>query len=833
MPGHHGLSQRSGLLHLTRKLFFAIGVIFAMVMLVVVYHEGKDARSAYCLASVTILLLTESLPTQVTAMMPLFLYLELDFFGDVNNFLPGSVLHVVALILMMASTDSTTLAAHIAFYMLSVTGTRLRNLQLTCLALSCFLSLLLEETLAVLLMARLIWKAVEVLQQESVQVLHQRELFRKTVTRMPALRARPELRESLLRSVEEASTDSSPSTVMDFSAPRATLSLLQTHEKPSTSFGQRASNKDIERLMSLPFSNDVSDQSAVTGHVKAQDKHTELSMPADTTPFSNEDSSSRPTTHYEKRRKEDIRTEGRVPRSPSSSVRSFSATPSGVVDAAISPGNAADEDSKAYDNEKSGLKPHTYRSVVLFLERQGVQRRQFFEPKVVRGHEGFSGNRLARRGGTECLSKSKAHPCRRSAKAPPRKAALCRRPPLTRGVALKSALLSPSRNRTRKTTTLLENGKIFYPGESSPPKKPDFGRKKKVTVAEEDRQEVREIYFWKKRVSSKESRGSFCEIPGDTRYHTIHKKLLLSVVVTCALTSIMNLTSNGGNLEFYLYFKRNFGEESTISTLSWWMLLLPMELLAFLLHWQFMWMTFLHHFDAPQSMATRVAIKLSIEKWRSDLGVARMAEYVPAVLIGIWLCIYIASVFGIILTTQSYEKLEVDFIVIVALFSLPWSWCGQPPTAGVRFVVERMPWGAVITYGSTFTLAFIVRSSRFATWLRDHLIGLQAHSKVLSQASLTVCAAFMTELLSSRNTVRILLPVATEAALLLYGVLLKALIVISVLISVDTLGHQAYNWSALPAWMLTHHLNASGEWFASSRQSRTTPYRPQYGAAHL
>ncbi|XP_075737790.1 Na(+)/citrate cotransporter-like [Rhipicephalus microplus] len=135
----------------------------------------------------------------------------------------------------------------------------------------------------------------------------------------------------------------------------------------------------------------------------------------------------------------------------------------------------------------------------------------------------------------------------------------------------------------------------------------------------------------------------------------------------------------------------------------------------------------------------------------------------------------------------------------------------------------------------------------------------------------------MTELLSSRNTVRILLPVATEAALvrpcnplyyalpitvaastslvfptarvtlallsdltdigplsmLLYGALMKALIVTSTMISVDTLGHQAYNWSALPAWMLTHHLNASGDWFVSSRESRMMPYQEHFGAPLL
>ncbi|KAH8033358.1 hypothetical protein HPB51_011426 [Rhipicephalus microplus] len=634
------------------------------------------------------------------------------------------------MVLIMASTDGTTLAAHVTFYILSVSGTRLRNLTITCIVLSCFLSLVLEETLAVLLMTRLIWKMVEVLQQENIQVLHQRELFRKTVMRMPALRSRPELQESLLRSVEDGSMDSSSGTDMDFTTPRATLSLLQSHEKPSTSFRRRASKTDVE-LALLPLgSNDIFDQSTAIRHVNRDDMHKELPRPSDASFFTNESSLCRSAiTNYEKKRKKDISTEGRALRG-ASAVPSFSSTPPPVVGAAISLGNDADEDSKACDMERS-ISNHTVTESSVStvndkmlndgssLDQKTSEGTRDSQGTVSHGAKELSAHRNRRvtwKRALERLGETAAvvfPPLRSFLDKPtlselsPPVPAFCESATLegcavsasalTRGVALKSAMLSPNRIRARKTTTLLEDGKIFYPGQSSPPKKPDFGKKKKVTVAEEARQEVREIYFWKKD-------------------------------------------------------------------------------------------------DAPQSVATRVAIQLSIEKWRSDVGVAR-----------------------------SYENLEMDFIVVVALFSLPWSWCGETSTVGVRLVVERIPWGAVITYGSSFTLSFIVQAL------------VRPCNPLYYALPITVAASTSLVFPTARVTLALLSDLTDigPLSMLLYGALMKALIVTSTMISVDTLGHQAYNWSALPAWMLTHHLNASGDWFVSSRESRMMPYQEHFGAPLL
>ncbi|XP_077489696.1 Na(+)/citrate cotransporter-like [Amblyomma americanum] len=286
-----------------------------------------------------------------------------------------------------------------------------------------------------------------------------------------------------------------------------------------------------------------------------------------------------------------------------------------------------------------------------------------------------------------------------------------------------------------------------------------------------------------------------------------------------------------------------------------------MQVVAIVLHWQFVWMTFLYRYDAPQTVATRAAIRMTIRKRSSELGVVTFADFVQVILIGIWVAIYCTLFTEATFNGTEYEKLEMDFFVVLALLSLPWGRPEHPTTESLRPLVQRIPWSTIFAYGSTFTLSFIVKSTKFVTWLRETLMTLENHNRLLPQAFLTVCASMMAELVSSCHTVRILLPVAFETAvaepcnplyyalpitvaasspvilptarvsiallseltdigplsMLLYGLLLKALIITCVLISVDTLGYLMFDWSALPSWMMAHHMNISHEWHPGGR----------------
>lgn len=854
-----------------RKYLFIIGVTVCCTMLVVISNQSEDDRSAYCIMSVLTLLLTEALPAQVTVMMPLFFFVRFEFSSPLDYYLPSSILHLVATILVLASTDSTTLAARAAFFVLGSSGTRLRNVQLACLALSYLLSLLLEETLAVLLMIRLIRKAVDVLQQESIQARHQRELFRKTVARMPALAAQPGVREALLQRVEQDRNPESSSTPDKVRGSfRVPAPGLHSADKPSAPLGGQASDSNVDVPLVVPaISVSISEllvlmkTLSVDGAVPKDDG----CLPSSEI----KNSTQGPATDLRAVKRD---SESSHDDTPSGKPR---CTARGTASSTRQAG-AQDTLSNTSALDKSSLSLESFETAAdATWEKTSASSYDSYMgkkcPESAATDDPGRSSQWTPAGGTAASESvlwksvlSKVSHCAGAALAPfqslmTKKSSSSEFIPATalgesavtevsatspsalfRGSTPKSAMLSKSRKGVSKTTTLLHDGKIFLPGDSSPPKKAGQVKKKKLSIPAEVREEVRHIYFWK-----------------NERYELIHKELLLSVVTACALASIMNLTSNKGNAEFLLYFRRNFGEESVISTKNWWLLFFPMEIVAVLLHWQFMWMTFLHHFDAPQAIATRVAIRLTIQKRSSELGVVTFAEFVQVILIGIWLAIYCTLFAEFTFNAQDYEKLELDFFIIVALLSFPWSWREQPTTASIRPLVQEMPWGAIITYGSTFTLSFIVKSTKFVAWLRETLKTLEDRGKLLQQALLTVCASLMAELVSSCHTVRILLPVAIETAvaqpcnplyyalpitvaasssvilptarvsiallseltdtgpisMLLYGLLLKALVIICVLISVDTLGHQVFNWSTLPSWMFARHMNISHEWRTS------------------
>lgn len=105
--------------------------------------------------------------------------------------------------LLVRTMDTTSLLSRLAFCMLEVSGSRLRNVVLSYILMTSLLSTILDPTLTVLTMASLVYKAVEVFQHEGIQALHQKALFRKTVTRMTGLGEAPKLINSLLEDIDD------------------------------------------------------------------------------------------------------------------------------------------------------------------------------------------------------------------------------------------------------------------------------------------------------------------------------------------------------------------------------------------------------------------------------------------------------------------------------------------------------------------------------------------------------------------------------------------------------------------------------------------------------
>lgn len=61
------------------------------------------------------------------------------------------------------------------------------------------------------------------------------------------------------------------------------------------------------------------------------------------------------------------------------------------------------------------------------------------------------------------------------------------------------------------------------------------------------------------------------------------------------------------------------------------------------------------------------------------------------------------------------DLVELDFLTILLMVSLPWRCFLSTEMEDFRLISRTIPWGAVVTHGGSFVLAFIlkVRSLRY------------------------------------------------------------------------------------------------------------------------
>ncbi|CAN7990055.1 unnamed protein product, partial [Ixodes pacificus] len=100
-----------------------------------------------------------------------------------------ALLELAAMFLVLG-TERTTLFDRIALLLLKQVETRMRNLLIIAAGSTAFLTLLLGDTLAVLLVCSVLSCAVRALQDDVVQGHHQRALFDKATWKLPAFRRR-------------------------------------------------------------------------------------------------------------------------------------------------------------------------------------------------------------------------------------------------------------------------------------------------------------------------------------------------------------------------------------------------------------------------------------------------------------------------------------------------------------------------------------------------------------------------------------------------------------------------------------------------------------------
>ncbi|XP_070388151.1 Na(+)/dicarboxylate cotransporter 3-like isoform X4 [Dermacentor albipictus] len=398
----------------------------------------------------------------------------------------------------------------------------------------------------------------------------------------------------------------------------------------------------------------------------------------------------------------------------------------------------------------------------------------------------------------------------------------------------KSSFLSlPRVSRRLKKTSILEDGQVVMPGQSSPERKGvksiEPYRRPKVQQTFQ-RHQLQQIIAWRK-----------------DRYQTIHYQLLMGVVVASSLSSMLSRAHNSVQRNVIGYVESRF-RQPMMTTAIWCIVLLPAELLGIGAFWLRIKFTFLTNFDAPDNPEAQIAIQLLIQKIHKDIGLFRYAEIIPTVLLLTWVLV---DSFNMLDWSAPFDfgdnrkHLEFDYLMAILAFAVPWQRWYDGRTLDFRQVARRLPWGAFFLYLSSLQLGFVIKEFGLAAWISRRVRSIQAPNRHLSQVVLTACSALLTEMTGDAATASLLMPVAVDAAIgnrchplyfavpvlvasstsmifpvgsmalallnsitdigardmMVAGLMTKATTITIMLFTVNTVGYYVFDWKEAPPWL--------------------------------
>lgn len=161
------------------------GFLAPFIMIPLLLGGSKEGGCCYCISTTLTTLLTDVLPNQVTAFLPVIM-LELLGFPNIHRcYLSPSVLREMAAVLIILCTNCSSLMTRTALMLLDYCGTRMRNLLFSCLWMAATSSLFLDNTAVVLIMVAIVERTMRALKDDVIQQLHQRSLFEKATARCP------------------------------------------------------------------------------------------------------------------------------------------------------------------------------------------------------------------------------------------------------------------------------------------------------------------------------------------------------------------------------------------------------------------------------------------------------------------------------------------------------------------------------------------------------------------------------------------------------------------------------------------------------------------------
>lgn len=170
-------------------IFFGLCTPF---LLFPVYLLGTiGAKCVYCICTASMLLLTEAVPAPVLLFFPFIVFIDRDF-PEVPAFrtIVNDLLHEISVMLLVLSVESTSLLYRTSMKMLTLFGTRIRNLLCSCMMSSACCSLFMGDTAAVLLVSGLARHMVNTLQDDTIKAFQQRAMFHQATAGLTEFRRR-------------------------------------------------------------------------------------------------------------------------------------------------------------------------------------------------------------------------------------------------------------------------------------------------------------------------------------------------------------------------------------------------------------------------------------------------------------------------------------------------------------------------------------------------------------------------------------------------------------------------------------------------------------------
>ncbi|KAL1418357.1 hypothetical protein MTO96_005732 [Rhipicephalus appendiculatus] len=154
------------------KFLTCLGASSPLLLCPLLFEGSKESRCGFCISTVSILLLTETLPTPITALLPLFIFTDLGLADDAclqMSIFSETLLVVLGEVMMVFLLCLTSVYQRISLLALDAFGARLRTVALICMTTALLAPLILHDTLAALLVLSLVRRLVADYMSDNIQ----------------------------------------------------------------------------------------------------------------------------------------------------------------------------------------------------------------------------------------------------------------------------------------------------------------------------------------------------------------------------------------------------------------------------------------------------------------------------------------------------------------------------------------------------------------------------------------------------------------------------------------------------------------------------------------